>query len=99
MISEDIASNIRHPPVKVKRHENPFTDEQLLAFSALLQEAFSHVTPNPATVNGIEWEAIEPIPLGKRKALSIDIDDSLWRQRAQKWVYAVELLTRVEMEL
>ncbi|KAG9022157.1 hypothetical protein FS837_006570, partial [Tulasnella sp. UAMH 9824] len=91
LIANSIRTNIRHAPVKAQRHQCPFNTDQVLAFGQLLAELLvSELQP----VDPDSWATVEPIPLGRRKELRIDLAGEIWKFRARKWVLGVELMTR-----
>lgn len=92
LIAKSIQRNIRHAPVKVQRHQCPFNANQVSAFGELLAELLvSSLQP----VDMDSWATTEPIPLGRRKELRMDLAGDMWKLRARKWVLAIELLTRI----
>ncbi|KIO19457.1 hypothetical protein M407DRAFT_11380 [Tulasnella calospora MUT 4182] len=91
LIAHSILRNIRHAPVKAQRCQCAFNTDQVLAFGELLAELLvSALQP----VDTDSWATTEPIPLGKRKELRIDLAGDMWKFRVWKWTLAVELLTQ-----
>lgn len=92
LVADSIQKNIRHAPVKVRRHRCPFNAEQVQAYGELLAEVLlSPLRP----LNTFSWATTESIPLGRRKELRIDLGGDMWKSRARKWDLAVEVFTRL----
>ncbi|KAG8935212.1 hypothetical protein FRC01_005468 [Tulasnella sp. 417] len=92
LVADSIQNNIRHAPIKVQRHACPFNEDQVSSFGVLVAELLL------SSLQGVEiesWDAVESIPLGRRKELHVDLGSDRWLSRARKWVLAVELFTRL----
>ncbi|KAJ7024501.1 hypothetical protein C8F04DRAFT_1213036 [Mycena alexandri] len=103
-IEADLASNIRHAPVKVPRHRSPFKaaeDEQrFISFLNTLLAA-PGVLPENFGVRQEEWdeedypETVVYRPGMKGKQLTIVLPREEWFPRAIRWARALDLMTRI----
>lgn len=104
-IREQLASqqknHIRHPPIKVPRHNNPFSSqEQEEMFWQAVQDATDEgYVPQGYGVCPDEWEEsiypeIEVIRSGNRKRgeLEIMLPNSVWLPRATQWACALHVM-------
>lgn len=107
-IGEDLASNIRHAPVKVARHYSPFNDSIVEAiFLQTLEAVLSEPQKLPEDYGILEeeWEdedypEIESIRPGTSgKELLIILPRVHWFPRAVQWVQALDLMTRCLHEM
>ncbi|KAG9077238.1 hypothetical protein FS749_010901 [Ceratobasidium sp. UAMH 11750] len=94
--------HVRHPPVKVPRHHNPFSSPDMeIAFWEALQAAEQEgYTPWGYGVHPEEWEGgvypeIEVIKGGNRKKgeLEIGLPTSVWFPRAVCWAWALHIMS------
>ncbi|KAK7007956.1 hypothetical protein R3P38DRAFT_3211610 [Favolaschia claudopus] len=101
-VTDDLAHNIRHPPVKVAKHKNPFrlaTTEQAF-YNALNEYQTNNVIPEGYGVLEAEWEdemypVLESINPGTRgKELIIALPRDIWLPRAILFVQALDVMTR-----
>lgn len=102
-IQSYLNDNIRHPPIKVARHSNPFDDDEeedefLLALSTLLDDLSG--VPAGYGVTAEEWgdegygDTEELQVGGRRRQLEIQIPQEIWLPRAVAWVKALDFMRR-----
>ncbi|GBE84083.1 hypothetical protein SCP_0600610 [Sparassis crispa] len=102
-IANDQERNIRHKPIKVATHRNPFPDPQSLALFWQLLDAVraQDIIPDGYGVTPTEWQdgvypEEEVIRMGrKKKGLVIALPSVVWLPRAVLWAQAVEIMTRL----
>jgi hypothetical protein len=102
-IAEDQAANIRHAPVKVARHANPFHEGAVEdQFYAILNEVRSNgLIPEGYGVLDCEWEnmcypEVEVINLGPRgKEIVVALPKAIWLSRAILFVQGLDVMTRM----
>lgn len=101
-ITEDQQANIRHEPIEVPDHRNPFdTPELELAFWDAVREAeYRAYIPGDMYLTEDEWDedgypVSEEISVGKRnkKTLTVPLPTDLWYPRALSWCIALDALT------
>ncbi|KAJ7096209.1 hypothetical protein C8R44DRAFT_835293 [Mycena epipterygia] len=101
-VTEDLAHNIRHPPIKVARHRNPFQSAVIEAnfFGALAEIVQRGVVPGGYGVREEEWEdgtypAAEVINPGTRgKEIIVALPRGIWLPRAVYFAQALDAMTR-----
>lgn len=102
-IHKSIQPNIRHAPVAVPRHQDPFRNRPNAAehaFFQVLRETLSSEDGVPAgySLEPSDWEdgqypEIEHLPVGRRRqALAIHLPQNIWLPRAIAWAKALDLL-------
>jgi hypothetical protein len=101
-IASDQAHNIRHKPVKVARHHNPFaTPEAETEFRDILALVVeSRTIPGGYGVLVDEWEDGYPereiIKTGLRgKGLEVVLPEEVWFPRAVLWTQALDVMTQL----
>ncbi|KAK6966454.1 hypothetical protein R3P38DRAFT_3337925 [Favolaschia claudopus] len=102
-VEDDLAHNIRHPPVKVPRHRNPFRlptteDAFLAAFQDVRQRG---ITPAGYRVLQDQWDdGTYPIIDGCRssaeggKELIVTLPRDIWLPRAVLFVQGLDVMVR-----
>jgi hypothetical protein len=102
-VQDDLHSQIRHEPIGVPDHRNPFSDNETeaLFFQTLQEIVEADVVPAGYGLFPNEWEEdryplFETLKVGRRggKSIIISLAAPIWRQRAVLWAQAVNLLTR-----
>lgn len=101
-VAEDLAHNIRHPPIKVARHRNPFQSAVIEAnfFRALAEIVQQGIVPDGYGVLQEEWEdrtypAAEAINPGTRgKQIIVALPHDIWLPRAVYFAQALDAMTR-----
>ncbi|KAK7012593.1 hypothetical protein R3P38DRAFT_2549489 [Favolaschia claudopus] len=101
-VTDDLAHNVRHPAVKVARHQNPFrSPETEQAFRGALAEVIRQgIVPQGYGVRAEEWEdgtypAMETINPGTRgKEMVIALPRDVWLPRAVLFAQALDVMTR-----
>jgi hypothetical protein len=101
-IARDQAHNIRHEPIKVARHRNPFpTQAAEDEFHNILKIVVEQgVIPEGFGVCPDEWEdgypEQETIKTGLRgKGLEITLPEAVWFPRAILWAQALDVMSRL----
>jgi hypothetical protein len=101
-IARDQAHNIRHKPVKVARHQNPFvTPEAETEFWEILAVVIKDsAAPDGFGVCIEEWESgypeIEIIKTGARgKELEVVLPEAIWLPRAVLWAQGLDVMSRL----
>jgi hypothetical protein len=105
-IQEQLASqqqnHVRHPPIKVPRHQNPFSSlNQRSEFWQAVQEAEAEgYIPRGYGVHPDEWDdgvypEIEVLKVGTRKCseMQVGMPNSIWFPRAVYWTRALHIMT------
>lgn len=103
-IHRNIRPNVRHAPIPVGRHEDPFAAQSTAletAFFEVLNESLSNKDSSPIGygLQRAEWEdgqypEIEFLPVGaRRQALRIELRHDIWFPRAVAWVKGLDLLS------
>lgn len=103
LIAQDQERNIRHDPIKVKRSQNPFADEQgLHDLQVLLATArVEKIFPDGYGVREQEWDdynypETEIIKYGKkRRDLEVILPSEMWLPRAILWAQALDIMVRL----
>lgn len=103
-ISEDQEHNIRHEPVSVAKHQNPFqtSNDEEEFFTILLMITASNLLPTGYGVRAEEWEdenypELETINCGRRgKEIEVTLPRDIWLPRAVQWVQALDLMERLK---
>lgn len=106
MIAEDQEHNIRHAPVPVARHRNPFeTDEEEAEFFSLLGAvANGNIVPAGYGVLQEEWDEDnyperEIINVGARAVeLEVTLTREVWLPRAICWAQGLDVMERLIIE-
>ncbi|KAJ7037274.1 hypothetical protein C8F04DRAFT_952970 [Mycena alexandri] len=101
-VAEDLAHNIRHPAIKVARHNNPFRSAQVEAnfFVALGQIVQHGIVPAGFGVLEEEWEntaypVMEAINPGTRgQEIIIALPREIWLPRAILFAQGLDAMTR-----
>lgn len=102
-VEDELRSQIRHEPIGVPDHRNPFPDDatEALFFSTLREIVEADVVPAGYGLFPDEWEEdryplFETLKVGKwgGKSIVISLAAPIWRRRAVLWAQAVNLLTR-----
>ncbi|KAJ6526580.1 hypothetical protein DFH09DRAFT_914043, partial [Mycena vulgaris] len=101
-VTEDLAHNIRHPAIKVARHNNPFRSATIQAnfFGALAEIIRQEVVPFGYNVRENEWEdgnypVMEAINPGTRgKEIIVELPREIWLPRAVLFAQALDAMTR-----
>ncbi|THH20342.1 hypothetical protein EUX98_g8601 [Antrodiella citrinella] len=102
-ISAENRHEFLHAPIKVPRHQAPFsTPDEMAQFNTqVLNEIAAGNIPDGYLVTDEEWEDeeypnAEAIPVGRAsKQLEIALPAEIWRPRAVLWAQAVEILGRL----
>jgi hypothetical protein len=105
-IAHDLQCNIRHAPVRVPRHQNPFDENPaaLETFQRVLGEVVQRkLVPEGLDVRPEEWDAEgypEVVTLragfySRKKRMEIILPTEIWYPRAVLWAQAVYVLTDV----
>lgn len=104
-IIADQESNIRHAPIKVARHANPFQDEASEeTFWTVFNGAWDLAPaslPNHLKLHDADWDegeypTYENLVVGRRKkSVRVELPPEVWRPRAERWCLAVNVLTRI----
>lgn len=106
MITEDQEHNIRHAPVRVARHQNPFETEgeEVDFFAILAMVASGDIVPEGYGVLQEEWDddhypELEVINTGARGLeLEVTLPRQIWLPRAICWAQALDLMERSIVE-
>ncbi|KAJ7764734.1 hypothetical protein B0H16DRAFT_1413551 [Mycena metata] len=101
-VAEDLAHNIRHPPVKVARHSNPFHSAEIEAgfFGALAEIVRCGILPNGYGVVQDEWEdatypVMEAINPGTRgREIIVELPRDIWLPRAILFAQGLDTMHR-----
>ncbi|KAJ7616812.1 hypothetical protein DFH06DRAFT_1012770, partial [Mycena polygramma] len=101
-VTDDLVHNIRHPPVKVARHTNPFRSAEIKEnFAAALAEIVRQgVIPEGYGVLENEWEdggypAMEAINPGTHgKEIIVALPQEIWLPRAILFAQGLDAMTR-----
>jgi hypothetical protein len=101
-IARDQAHNIRHKPIKVARHRNPFpTPEAEAEFWEILAMVIKDsAIPDGFGVHVEEWESgypeLEIIKTGARgKELEVVLPEAIWLPRAILWAQGLDVMSRL----
>jgi hypothetical protein len=101
-IAYDQSHNVRHKPVKVPRHHNPFaTPEAEMEFQDVLSIIIAGKTiPASFGVSADEWDdgypELEIIKTGSRgKELEVILPEAMWLPRAVLWSQALDLMSQL----
>jgi hypothetical protein len=101
-IVDETRTHIKHPPVKVPRHSNPFVGrpEQEQAFLSMLNDPNrqnEHI-PIGFNVHRHEWDngqypTHQGLKIGARRRVQlVELPAELWLPRAQRWARGVNIL-------
>ncbi|KAG8957891.1 hypothetical protein FRC03_009708 [Tulasnella sp. 419] len=95
IIAGNLKHNICHAPVKVPCHQCPFDSNGLTLLADLIGQATiaGIVPPGYELEEGLHWNPVEYIPLGRRKELEVQLPEETWKHWAVLWVQAVEIMT------
>lgn len=104
-ITADIQKNIKHKPVKVPRHSNPFAEldptVQTIFEGALHEVQRAGSIPEGFGLLSDEWEdteypSHEHIKVGRRATkLSVQLPEETWYPRAVSWAQGLYVITHV----
>jgi len=99
---EQEVKNIRHEPIPVPKHANPFQDNEMEIFTgAIVEMTKSGENPRGYGLLPEEWgtdgyPSYEVIKVGRvRKEKRISLPDHTWRPRAELWGRALYLLNSI----
>lgn len=101
-VADDLAHNVRHPPIKVARHGNPFRSPVVEKnfFAALGAIVQADIIPEGYGVLESEWEdgtypAMEAINPGTRgKEIIVALPRDVWLPRAILFAQGLDAMTR-----
>lgn len=102
--AEQDALNIRHEPVPVPKHNNPFQDEEeIRTFEGGLAVSMEDDTvPSGYGLHTEEWDeggypSVEIIRSGRRaqKEMRIALPHSIWLPRAEQWGRALYIMNAI----
>ena len=100
-IGEDQERNVRHDPIDVAEHHNPFPhgNAEFLFWQAVEEAAEQNIIPDGMMLHAAEWDegcypTHEEISIGTRgrKALVIALPVEIWWPRAVHWCRSVQIL-------
>lgn len=97
---DETTPNIRHPPVPVPDQANPFSEEEMIAFSTSLQDYETRGFNPPGygllddEWDGVPYPAVEVLPTPRHgsKGLRIGLPSHIWRPRAERWGRALFIM-------
>jgi len=101
-IVRDQAINIRHKPVKVARHHNPFTtpEAEVEFWNILALVIKDKAVPDGFGVHVEDWEngypELEIIKTGARgKELEVVLPEAIWLLQAVLWAQGLDVMSRL----